>query len=77
LSILSDGKTIGSITATGVPIVLSSQRFGPGFARLGIIRVNAKAGSTPGMAKIVAALNGGTHYDINLIIDAPAKVSGH
>jgi hypothetical protein len=71
LSILSDGKPIGSITTKGVPIVLSSQPFGPGFARLGIVEVHAKAGMTPGTAQIIAALDGGTQYVINLIVEAP------
>lgn len=71
LSILSDGKPIGTITTKGVPIVLSSQPFGPGFARLGIVEVHAKAGTTPGTAQIVAALEGGTRYVINLIVEGP------
>ncbi len=69
LSILSDGQPIGSITTKGVPIVLSSQVFGPGYARLGIVEVRAKAGDTPGTAQIVAALDGGTQYVINLIVE--------
>lgn len=71
LNILSDGKPIGSITTEGVPVVLSSQHFGPGFARLGIIEVHARAGSTPGTAQIVAALDGGTRYVIHLVVEAP------
>lgn len=69
LNILSDGKPIGSITTTGVPVTLTPQPFGPGFARLGIIEVHAKAGSTPGTAQIIAALDGGTEYKINLIVE--------
>jgi hypothetical protein len=69
LNILSDGKPIGSISANGVPVVLTPQPFGPGFARLGVVEVHAKAGSTAGMAKITAALNGGTHYTIHLIVE--------
>ena len=71
LTILSDGKPIGSITTKGVPIVLSSQIFGPGFARLGIVEVHAKAGITPGTAQIVASLDGGTQYVVNLIVEGP------
>lgn len=71
LSILSDGKPIGSITAQGVPITLTPQTFGPGFARLGIVEVHAKAGTTPGTAQIVAALEGGTRYVINLVVEHP------
>lgn len=69
LKILSDGKPIGSITAAGAPVTLTPQPFGPGYARLGIIEVHAKAGSTPGTAKITAALDGGTQYKINLIVE--------
>ena len=62
LSILRDGKPIGSITTHGVPVALTPHTFGPGFSRLGIIEVHAKAGSTPGIAQIVASLDGGTQY---------------
>ena len=66
---LSDGKPIGSIRSQGVPVTLTPESFGPGYARLGIIRVRAKAGSQPGAAEIIAALDGGTQYKINLIVD--------
>jgi hypothetical protein len=69
LNILSDGKRIGSITVTGVPVTLKPQMFGPGFARLGIIEVHAKAGATPGAAQIIVAVDGGTQYKINLIVE--------
>ncbi len=69
LNILSDGKRIGSITTTGAPLTLTPQMFGPGFARLGIIEVHATAGSTPGTAQITAALDGGTQYEINLVVE--------
>jgi hypothetical protein len=69
LSILSDGKPIGSIRTQGVPITLTPQAFGPGFARLGIIEVRAKSGSQTGMAEIIAELDGGTRYTINLIVE--------
>ena len=69
MTILSDGKPIGSITTEGVPVVLTPQAFGPGFARLGIVEVHAKAGMTPGTAQMVAALKGGTRYDIHLIVE--------
>jgi hypothetical protein len=71
LSILSDDKPIGSITTKGVPITLSSQLFGPGFARLGIVEVRVRAGTTPGTAQIVASLDGGTQYVVNLIVEGP------
>jgi hypothetical protein len=69
LAILSDGKLIGTIKTKGVPITLRPTMFGPGYARLGIVQVNAKAGMTPGTAQIIAALDGGTEYTINLIVE--------
>ena len=69
ISILSDGKRIGSITTRGVPVTLRPQTFGPGFARLGIIEVHAKAGNQPGIAEIIASLDGGTQYKINVIVE--------
>lgn len=69
LEILSDGKPIGAITTEGVPVTLAPQAFGPGFSRLGIIEVHAKAGSTPGEARIVAALDGGTRCEIHLVVE--------
>lgn len=69
ISILGDGKRIGSITTRGVPVTLRPQTFGPGFARLGIIEIHAKAGNQSGTAEIVASLDGGTQYKINLIVD--------
>ena len=67
--ILSDGKPIGSIRTEGVLVTLTPEAFGPGFARLGIIRVHAKAGNKTGMAKIIAKLDEGTSYPINLIVE--------
>jgi hypothetical protein len=69
LSILRDGKPIGSITTRGVPVALTPQMFGPGFSRLGIIEVHAKAGSKPGVAEVVASLDGGTQYTIHLVVE--------
>ena len=68
MTILSDGKPIGSITTEGAPVTLTPQAFGPGFSRLGIVEVHAKAGITPGTAQIIAALKGGARYGIHLII---------
>ena len=68
LTILADGKPVGSISATGAPVTLTPHSFGPGYARLGIIEVRAKAGSAPGMAQIVAELHGGPQYVIHLVI---------
>jgi hypothetical protein len=50
-------------------VTLTPQAFGPGFARLGIIEVHAKAGTAPGIAQIVAKLVGGTQCVINLVIE--------
>ena len=69
MSILGDGKRIGSITTRGVPVTLRPQTFGPGFARLGIIEVHAKAGNQSGTAEIIAALDGGNQYKIKLIVE--------
>ncbi|HVR55987.1 MAG TPA: hypothetical protein VMT72_04095 [Pseudolabrys sp.] len=69
LSILSDGKPIGSVRSQGVPVTLTPESFGPGYARLGIMRVRAKAGSQPGTAEIIAALESGTQYKITVIVD--------
>jgi hypothetical protein len=70
MEILSDGKSIGSITTEGVPVTLTPQAFGPGYARLGIVEVHAKAGMTPGTARIIASLKGGTRYDIHLPVES-------
>ncbi len=77
LKILSDGKPIGSIKAQGVPVTITPVAFGPGKSRLGIVRVNVKAGDEPGTAEITAALDGGTQYTINLIVDPANSVAGH
>lgn len=69
MTIMSDGNPIGSITTQGVPVTLTPQAFGPGYARLGIVEVHAKAGMTPGTARIIAALDGGTRYDTHLIVE--------
>ena len=69
LTILSDGKPIGSVVAKGVPVTLRPEPFGPGQARLGIIRVHVKAGDTAGMAEIIASLDGGTQYTINAVVE--------
>lgn len=76
LRILSDGKPVGSIKSEGVPVTLTPVPFGPGFARLGIVRVDVRAGNRPGTAEIVAALDGGTRYAITLVVEASDKTSG-
>jgi len=69
VAILCDGKPTGSITTEGVPVTLTPQAFGPGFSRLGIVEVHAKAGMTPGTAQIIAALKGGTRFTVHLIVE--------
>jgi hypothetical protein len=69
LEITSDGVPIGTIKKQGVPLTLKPEPFGPGFARLGIIRVHATAGSVPGEAWIEARLVGGTSYTIRIIVE--------
>ena len=69
LEILSDEVPIGTITRTGVPLTLKPVAFGPGYARLGIIRVQVTAGSTPGSAEIRAQLKGGTSYTIRVFVE--------
>ncbi len=69
LEITSDGAPIGTITGRGVPLTLKPKPFGPGFARLGIIRFYVTAGPTPGDAQIEARLNGGTSYTIEVIVE--------
>jgi len=69
MTILSDGEPVGSITTEGVRVTLTPRAFGPGFSRLGIIEVHARAGMTPGTAQIIAALKGGARYCIHLIVE--------
>ena len=67
--ILSDGKPIGTITRHGVPLTLKPEPFGPGFARLGILRYYVTAGSVPGTAEIEEQLQGGARYTITVIVE--------
>ena len=69
LGILSDGKPIGLIRTQGVPIELRPEAFGPGYSRLGIFRIRAKAGIQSGTAEIIASLDGGTQYKITLVVE--------
>jgi hypothetical protein len=68
LAILGDGMPVGTIKTSGTPVRLTPQPFGPGYARLGIVEVRATAGSTPGTARIEAALDGGTRSVVNLVV---------
>ena len=69
LEILSDGKPIGAVTRRGVPVSLKPEPFGPGFARLGIVRFHVTGGSSPGMAEIDAQLQGGPRYTLHVIVE--------
>jgi hypothetical protein len=69
LEILSDGAPIGTISRRGVPVTLKAEPFGPGFARLGIVRFQVTAGSQPGAASIDAQLQGGTRYTLQVIVE--------
>jgi hypothetical protein len=69
LDILSDMVPIGTITRRGVPVTLKPEPFGPGHARLGIIRYYVTAGLEPGVAQIEAHLQGGTSYTIDVIVE--------
>jgi hypothetical protein len=69
LEILSDERPIGAITASGVPLTLKPESFGPGFARLGVVRFQATAGTAVGTAEITARVTGGTSYTLRLIVE--------
>ena len=69
LEILSDGKPIGTVTRRGVSVTLKPESFGPGFARLGVLRIYVTAGSSPGLAEIDAQLQGGPRYTIHVIVE--------
>jgi hypothetical protein len=69
LAILSDGAPIGTISLRGVPVALKPEPFGPGFARLGIVRFHVTAGSQPGLAWIDAQLQGGPLYTLQVIVE--------
>jgi hypothetical protein len=69
LEILSDGAPIGMVTRRGVPVTFKPEPFGPGFARLGIVRFYVTGGLEPGIAEIDAQLQGGPHYTIHVIVE--------
>lgn len=69
LEILSDGVAIGTIIRRGVPITFKPESFGPGFARLGIVRFYVTGGSVPGLAEIDAQLQGGPRYTLHVFIE--------
>ena len=69
LEILSDGTPIGTVTLRGVPITLKPEHFGPGFARLGIVRLYVTGGSVAGLAEIDAQLQGGSRYTLQVVVE--------
>ena len=69
LEILSDGVPIGTVTQHGVPVTLKPESFGPGFARLGIVRFYVTGGLEPGLAEIEAQLQGGQRYTVHVVVE--------
>jgi len=69
LEILSDGVAIGTITRRGAPVTLRPESFGPGFARLGIVRFYITGDSLPGLAEIDAQLQGGPRYTLHVLVE--------
>ena len=69
LEILSDERPVGTITTSGVQLTLKPENFGPGFARLGVVRFRVTAGAAAGMAEINTRLTGGTSYTLHLIVE--------
>jgi len=69
LEILSDGVAIGTISQSGVPVTFKPESFGPGFARLGIVRFHVTGGSVPGLAEIDAQLQGGPRYTLHIFVE--------
>jgi hypothetical protein len=69
LEILRDERPVGTITASGVHVSLKPENFGPGFARLGIVRFRVTAGTASGTAEISAQLTGGPTYTLHLIVE--------
>jgi hypothetical protein len=69
LEILSDEVPIGTVTQHGVPVTLKLESFGPGFARLGIVRFNVTGGLAPGLVEIDAQLQGGPRYTLHVVVE--------
>ena len=69
LEILSDGVAIGTITRRGVPVTFKPESFGPGFARLGIVRFYVTGGLEAGLAEIDARLQGGPRYTLHVLVE--------
>ncbi len=69
LEIISDEVAIGTIIRRGVSLTLKPESFGPGFARLGIVRFYVTGGSVPGLAEIDAQLQGGPRYTVHVVVE--------
>jgi hypothetical protein len=69
LEILGDGAPIGTVTRRGAAVALKPEHFGPGFARLGIVRFYVTGGSVPGLVEIDAQLQGGPRYTLHVVVE--------
>ena len=69
LEILSDGVAIGTIIRRGVPVTFKPESFGPGFARLGIVRFYITGGLEPGITEIDAQLEAGPRYTLHVFVE--------
>lgn len=69
LEILSDGTPIGTVTGRGVAVTLRPEHFGPGFARLGMVRFYVTGGSVSGLAEIDAQLRGGPRCTLHVVVE--------
>jgi hypothetical protein len=69
LAILSDGKPIGSMRMQGVLVTPAPEGFGPGYARPRHHPRPRQGRQPAGAAEIIAALDGGIRYKVNLIVE--------
>ena len=69
LGVVSDGVPIETITRHGVPVTLKLEAFGPGFARLGIVRLCVTGGAAQGVGEIEAQLQGGPRYTLHVVVE--------
>jgi len=69
LEIFSDEVAIGTITRRAVLVTLKPESFGPGFARLGIVRFYVTGGSVSGFEEIDAQLQGGPRYTFHVLVE--------
>jgi len=69
IQILADERSIGTVRAERKNVTLIPVPFGPGYNRLGIFRLAAKAGEENGTVRVVASLKGGSTCFLTLIIE--------